>query len=350
MKTRTLLVDSDYLLQRSYHGAKDSHTPKFGHIGALYSFLITLRKLIKEHAINKVVLAWDGENGGIYRHNIDPNYKSKRKNKKWNERIHMTLAQLKKEEEKDQSILKQRKRIQSYVEELFIRQIEANDVEGDDLIAAYCIEYSDKEDILLYTNDRDFLQLLYLNIIIKFANIEQPITAKNFFFHFNYNYSNAIIMKTICGDTADSIPSIPGMGEDTLLKHFPELKFEKLTVREICIKANAINEERISLKKKPLKALETLCNSVPRLRMNYSLVNLKKPMLSEEAIEELQQLDMPLSPVNRGSKNLIAMMMEDEFLTIYNSNFVSFVEPFYTVIQKERDTYESYKRNVKNIS
>ena len=65
MKIRTLLVDSSYLLKRSFHGAKNTHTANFGHIGGLYSFLTTVRKFIKEYWINKVVLVWDGENGGL---------------------------------------------------------------------------------------------------------------------------------------------------------------------------------------------------------------------------------------------------------------------------------------------
>ena len=56
MKIRTLLVDSSYLLQRSFHGARDTYTVKFGHIGGLYQFLTTVRKLIKTHKINIVVL------------------------------------------------------------------------------------------------------------------------------------------------------------------------------------------------------------------------------------------------------------------------------------------------------
>ena len=62
---------------------KDVQTTKFGHIGGLYSFLTTIRKLIKEHMINKVVLVWDGEGGGIYRHRIDRDYKANRKHKEW---------------------------------------------------------------------------------------------------------------------------------------------------------------------------------------------------------------------------------------------------------------------------
>jgi len=350
MKTRTLLVDGDYLLQRSYHGAKDSYTQKFGYIGALYSFITTIRKLIKEHAINKVVVAWDGENGGIYRHQIDSQYKANRKDKKWNERISLSEAELKAEIEKERSILKQRVRIRQYIEQLFLRQIEENYVEADDFIASYCITNNNKEEIFIFTNDRDFLQMLYLNITILFSNIERPINSTNFFFHFNYHYSNAIIMKVLCGDTSDNIKGIPGMGEDTLMKYFPELKYETFTVREICIRADAINEERVKAKKKPLKVFENLLLNVPRLKMNYQIINLKEPMLNDEAREELAQLEMPLSPENRGSKNLTRMMMEDDFLSVYNGSFVSFVEPFYTVIQNEKSTYDEYmKKNRNNL-
>jgi 5'-3' exonuclease len=99
MKIRTLLVDGNNILKRSYHGAWDMHTEKFGHIGGLYSFMTSMRKQIKEHKINKVVIAWDGEGGGIYRHRIDREYKGNRKNKEWHKRIQMTAAQIRREKE-----------------------------------------------------------------------------------------------------------------------------------------------------------------------------------------------------------------------------------------------------------
>jgi len=134
MKIRTLLVDSSYLLQRSYHGAKDTYTNRFGHIGGLYSFMTTVRKLIKDHMINKVVLVWDGEGGGIMRHRIDSDYKANRKNKEWYQKIEMTTAEIHRENEKKESILKQRLRIQQYAEELYLRQIEVFDVEYLDVL------------------------------------------------------------------------------------------------------------------------------------------------------------------------------------------------------------------------
>jgi len=343
MKIRTLLVDSSFLLQRSYHGAKNTYTPKFGHIGGLYAFLTMIRKLIKDNLINKVVLAWDGQNGGIYRHNLDSAYKANREDKIWNEKIELNETEYKKEQEKKESILKQRKRIQAYAEELFLRQIEVDDIEADDIIAEYCKKNSELEDIYLFTNDRDFSQLLDLNITILFENIDHPITKDNFLFQFKYHYSNALTMKIICGDVSDNIEGIHGLKETTLLKLFPELKFKAIKVREICAKADQINKERINNKKKPLASLSNLLNNINRLALNYKLINLKKPFLNEQAKEELEQLGMPLSDDDRGSKQLYKMMMEDEFLFVYGGTFPSYIEPFYSVIMNEKKLLKEYE-------
>jgi len=348
MKIRTLLIDSSYLLKRSFHGARDTHTVKFGHIGGLYQFLTTTRKLIKEHKINKVVLAWDGEGGGIYRYRIDSDYKANRKSKEWHQKIELSEAEIRRERQKEESILKQRKRIQAYAEELFLRQIEVDEIEADDLIAAYCLSKHNEEEIFLYSNDRDFAQLLDLNITIIFSNIDQPVTRSNYIMHFNHHYSNALTLKIICGDTADNVHGISGLGEKTLLEHFPELKYKHLTVRDVCKMADELNQNRVNDKKKPLKALQNLLNGVDKLKINYQLVNLRQPLLNEQAKEELLQLDLPLSPDNRGSKNLYKMMIDDDFLSVYGSTFPNYVEPFYTVIMNEKQLLTEYYQNNKN--
>ena len=349
MKIRTLVVDSSFLLQRSFHGAKNTYTPKFGHIGALYSFLTTVRKLIKIHMINKVVLVWDGENGGIFRHNIDHTYKANRKEKLWYEKIQLSEDEIRREQKKEESLLKQRKRIQAYAEELFLRQIEVDQVEADDIIAKYCDRYHNEEEIFIYTNDRDFAQLLDLNITILFDNIDVPVNKGNFLFTFGYHYRNALPMKIIGGDVSDNIVGVGGLKEKTLLKHIPELKFKELTVREICGKADAINKERVENKLKPLKSLENLLNNIDRLVTNYKLINLKKPFLNEQAIDELEQLHMPLDDGDRGSKNLTKMMGDDDFLMAYGGTFPNYVEPFYPVIMNEKRLLKEYYKNIKKV-
>ena len=340
---RTLLVDSSYLLKRSFHGARDLQTSKFGHIGGLYQYMTTLRNLIKTHGINKVICVWDGENGGIYRYRIDSNYKSNRKSKEWFKKIELTQSEINRENNKEESLLKQRKRIQSYSEELFIRQIEVDEIEADDIIAEYCIRMHEKEDIYIFSNDRDYSQLLDLNISIIFPNINQVVTKTNYLMYFNHHYSNALTVKIICGDTSDNIKGIKGMGEDTLLKYFPELKYRHLSVKEICKKAISLNESRVTIdKKKPIAVLNNLVNSIDKLKTNHRLTNLRQPFLNDLAINEIELCEIPLSPDGRSSSNLYKMMIEDDFLSIYSSSFTSYVEPFYTVIMHEKDIYNNY--------
>lgn len=342
MKIRTLLVDSDYLLKRSFTGAKHNYTNNFGHIGGLYSFLTTIRKYIKEHKINKCVLCWDGQNGGIYRNRIDRDYKANRKSKNWHRKIELSPKELKREAEKDESILKQRKRIQEYVEELYIRQIEVDEIEADDLIAHYVMNNSNKEDIYLLTNDRDFCQLFEYDITILFLGLNVPITKNNFYTEFGYHYSNSLTMKIICGDTSDNIKGVGGVKEDTLYKYMPEIKVKPMMVNEVCRAADKINSDRMKKGMKPLKSLKNITSNKERLIINHQLINLKKPFLNEQAIEELEQLEMPLLTEGRSSKILYEYMIEDQFLNEFGGSFVNYVEPFYPVIQHEKQLLKEF--------
>src|SRR5882757_3870794 len=130
---RTLLIDSSYLLKRSIYGAKNSYT-NAGFMGGLYGFITKIRSLIKQHQINKVILAWDGENGGYERYKLDNKYKSNRLDKSWFNKIELSDAEIKREQEKKQSIIIQRIKIRNYAEELYLRQIEVHETEADDLI------------------------------------------------------------------------------------------------------------------------------------------------------------------------------------------------------------------------
>jgi hypothetical protein len=183
-----------------------------------------------------------------------------------------------------------------------------------------------------------------------FGNIETPINKTNFFFEFDYHYKNALSIKIIEGDTSDNLVGIKGIKSTTLLKHFPEMKFKQFTVREICKRADEINKERVENKKKPLKAFESLLSSIERLKINHKLMNLSEPFLNDDAEEELGQLiDMPLSDEDRNSKNLIKLMKEDEFLSVYGGTFANYIEPFYPVIMNEKQMYKDYLKKDKNL-
>jgi 5'-3' exonuclease len=342
----TLLVDANYLLKRSMFGAKHVYA-KGSHIGGIYSFLTTIRKLITENNINKVVLCWDGENSGKMRYYIYEGYKANRESKSWYNKITLTEKQIAREE-KDKSELYQRVRIQQYAEELFLRQIEVDEIEADDIIAYYCKYKEPEENVLIFTNDRDYFQLMdYINVSIYVDNLSRVIDKDIFFMFFQYHYSNSLTLKILCGDSSDNINGIEGLQEKTLLKYFPQLKERHVPATEIYAEAFKIKKERTENKKKPLKVIENIVNGKDILVRNKKLMDLKKPMMSQQAIEEYETLYYPLSSEDRGSKNLLPMMNEDGFLDIFQSTFVNYVTPFYSVIMKEKEYYDNYNKTNK---
>ena len=342
MDIRTLLVDAPYLFKRSLFGAKDTYTPEFGHIGGLYGFLTKIRSLIKQHQLNKIVLCWDGQNSGKARFLLDGNYKANRESKEWYNKIEFSNAQIAREEKNKESIFNQLHAIQTYAEELYFRQIEVDLIEADDLIAQYCMDKHNEEDIFIYTNDRDIAQMLDLNVTIIFGNIETPITKSNFIMHFNYHHSNVLTIKILTGDASDNIKGIRGLGEKGLIKKFPELTYKHMTVNEICNRGIQINKERVENKKTPLKVFELIKESREKLITNHKLINLHEPFLDKKAIKALETLDLPLDDDDRGSANLWYLMKRDGYMSVYGYDFVSYLEPFYPVIMKEKDTLKKY--------
>ena len=129
--TRTLLVDGNSLLNTGFHGIKNMYNGT-DHIGGLYHFLNTLRKLIDTYLLTKIVVCWDGEQNTKPRLELYPDYKLNRR--------------IKPKSEGDlQSYGRQKLRVQEYLEELYVRQATFKWCEADDCIAHYCKKTTKEE-------------------------------------------------------------------------------------------------------------------------------------------------------------------------------------------------------------
>ena len=315
---------------------------EYGHVGGLYTFLTTIRMLLKELNPQKVILVWDGENSGKLRYDKYKAYKANRESKNWHNKIVLTEKEISYQNKMKESELWQRVRVQEYAEDLFLRQIEVVETEADDIIAHYCSEYCKEEDIFIYSNDRDYVQLIdYDNISVYLADKKQILDKFNSVLYLEHHYSNACLIKTICGCNSDNIKGIEGVQLPTLLKYFPELANKRLTIDYIVNKAKELQEERIISKKKPLKCFDAIINGSEIYKINLFLVDLKNPLLSDNAKEEMRIIsEGVLNPSERTSKNLLKLMNEDKFFIIYSGDFVQYVTPFFGVIQEEKKYFE----------
>lgn len=329
----TLVVDGNALYKRGFIGAKGEFNKDGDAIGGVYQFLTVLRKLIDEDLYHNVFVFWDGEFSGKLRWEIYKDYKSGR----GKDYINGTKPE-------DMSELIQRGMVFNYLEELYVRQLVNDVVEGDDFIAYYCKVKKDNEKVTIVTSDRDLCQLINDDVRIYMLDLKTYITKHNFNDYFKYHLSNSALIKTMCGDNSDSIKGIKRLGEDTLFKLFPQLTTRKVELSEIILEAKKLQEERISNKKKPLQVLTNIIDSITDgiqgkdiYDINRRLVDLTIPLLTKEAIEDVNMLiDSPLSD-DRSVKKVYMMLKEDGVDKLIGKNrFEDYLLPFKKLIEREK--------------
>lgn len=329
----TLLVDGNALFKVGYFGAKNEYNHRGEHIGGLYSFLTIFRKILTEDLYHRVYVFWDGNFSGKLRYEIYEPYKSGRgKN-------YITGTQ-----PDDIDELRQRKMVWDYLSEMYVRQLKHEVIESDDFIAYYCLNKNENEKITIVSTDRDFLQLLSEDIRIYFLDLKEYVDLFNYSSYFCFHQSNSVLMKTMVGDNSDTIKGIKGLGEDTLIKYFPELKDRKLSLNEIIENAKQQQLERTENKKKPLKILDNIINKVTDgvqkdkiYEINERLVNLSQPMMTEDGIREIKHLiEGTLDSSGRELKNVFSMMKRDGLdKSLGETRFNDFLIPFKKLIDRE---------------
>jgi 5'-3' exonuclease len=333
--TKTLLVDGNNLLKIGFHGVKDFFN-KGEHIGGTWHFLNTLRKFLEETNYNKVVVFWDSKTSSSERRLLYPKYKLNRKEK--NE-----------EDFKEQSFLNQKQRVKQYLEEMFIRQLEIEKSEADDLIAYYC-QISEDEDKTIFSSDRDLTQLISEKVTI--YSPQQKKYYKNGdlikMYEIEIPHYNVKTYKILTGDTSDNIDGIFYLGEKTFVKLFPEILETEVKYSDILTKA-----EQLLTEQKGNVALQNLLSGKTKegifgnefFIINEKLVDLTNPLISDEG-KDLVGLyySESLDPDGRGHRNLIRMMMEDglfKFLPKGDEAWVNFLKPFLKLSRKEKTKFRN---------
>jgi DNA polymerase-1 len=333
---KTLIVDGNNLFKIGFHGVRDFyHNGK--HVGGVWHFLNTIRRFIDEYNFDKVVVFWDGDSNSSSRKLIYPQYKEHRRNDM--------------NEFKQDSFNEQKERVKQYLEEMFVRQVLVDKNEADDLIAYYC-QISENENKTIFSGDKDLTQLISDKVsiyspnskrfykngdIIKLHEIEVP-------------HDNVKTCKILIGDKSDNIDGIYFLGEKTLIKLFPEILDQKVTISDILTKAEGLLKED-----KENKILQNLLSGKTKsgifgeefFTINDKIVDLSNPLITDEA-KELVELYYreTLDPDGRGYKNLIKMMMEDgffKFLPKGDDNWVYFLTPFLKLTRKEKRKFKQTK-------
>ena len=335
--TKTLLVDGNNLLKIGFYGVKEYYH-KGEHIGGIYHFLNTLRRFIEEQNFDKVVVFWDGDSNSSARKLIYPKYKENR-----------TSTET---DQKKESFYKQKERIKQYLEEMFVRQIEVENNESDDLIAYYC-HISEDEQKTIFSSDRDLTQLISEKVSVYSPQQKRTYKMGDMIKNkeLEFPHYNIKTTKIVCGDTSDNIDGIRLMGEKTLVKLFPEILENPITFSDILSKAEQLLKED-----KENTALKNLLTGKTKdgiygeefFVINQKIIDLSEPLITEQGktiVEEYYK--ETLDPDGRGYKNLIKMMMDDgifKFLPKTDDAWVEFLRPIMKLTRKEKKKFKNEKK------
>ena len=360
----TLLVDGSNILELSSLG--DNTVSSSGMpIGGVFQFLLQMKMLLQKGNFRYVYVFWDGKNSGQLRYNYNNEYKANRDKdfedtnlsdymKEVNKRVdYMYQRFVKKQDpiklqqrQKQKEIFYwQRDIIMEMLEELFVRQCVCDETEADDFIGYYVSHKKPNEKIVIVSNDRDMTQLIAEDVIVYIQSLKSFVNTKNHTDIMGYNYQNVVLKKMLCGDSSDNIKGIKGLGEKTLFTNFEEIKKRKVTLDEVIEKAKQINEKRVSEKKKPLKWAENIVNKVTDgcqgekiYEINKKIIDLKNPLMSEEAKELLDSIMYaPIDPTDRNMENLYNVIIKYDIDKLKDpTTFGNFFSEFMYLIDKEK--------------
>jgi 5'-3' exonuclease len=365
----TLIVDGNNLLKISL---VDKRMNDRGEVyGAVLTFIRLLGELLNRKDFNYCIVCWDGKGSGVLRYKLYEDYKANR-GKNYEEQLkEKSEYYLNLNAQVSQNIRNSIKRrtgmdcdevlfenqkyiIQTMLEELCVRQYEFENVEGDDLIANYVKNKKDNEKIVIFSSDRDLTQLISENVCVYSPIKKDIIKDTDTIKELGITHENIVLEKMLCGDPSDNIKGVKGVGQQTLIKYFPEIVDRKIDLDFIIGRSKEILEERKQHKQKPLKVLENIINGVTDgcqgdklYEINRKIIDLSEPLLTEEAAKELDAvLYAPIDTSNRNAKTAYKIVNDNRMFDLLDeTKFGDVLAPYGRIILMENKRYEEYKRN-----
>lgn len=387
----TLLVDGNSLL---FSCMADPKVNSDGiHYGGVFQFLLQLKMIMSKREFDYIYVFFDNEFSGVLRWQIYPQYKANRDKhyesygvsdymKAVNAKVHSMMSYFNQKNAKkynnsfadnetfirhksdwdkfiDANFDRERDILCKYFNELYIRWNIDEVTEGDDQIAYYCLHKKPNEKIYIISADMDLAQLLADDICIynQKEGLKKFITNKNFYENFGYDYRNVLVKKVFTGDSSDNIGNISLLSEDGFFKLMPEAKKREVTIEEVKDRAQKLIDERISEKKKPLKLHENIVNGVSNkeyagdfYEINKKIIDLKHPLLSDEAKEEMDaMMYAPQDPEGRSFGNLYQYILDDGIEELEgDTRFTSFFRVFKEFANREIERYNKSREENEN--
>lgn len=224
------IIDGSNNVYRSYYAIRNLTNSAGFSTNAVYGFVTTLRKLLKDHQPDCIAVAFD-EGRETARTSTFADYKKDRKPMPDDLVVQVPL-------------------VYEVLEGFRIPVIRSVEWEADDFIGSLACTARDRGyDVVIATSDKDFFQLVGDGIRLYHTGRETLYDAKGVEEVFGLPPAKVVDVMAIWGDAIDNIPGVPGIGEKgakALIQQFGTLDgvYEGLEQIKKAAQRKALEENR----------------------------------------------------------------------------------------------------------
>lgn len=301
---RVLIIDGLNMFIRVFSVVPTISETGF-HVGGITGFLKSLGAIIRKFKPTRCVIVFDGKGGSHSRRKLYPDYK---KNRSISKGLVRSFEYSSKDEEL-KSMKYQFAILLGFLQHLPINLISFDHVEADDVIA-YLSTTVFKKSVTICSTDKDFLQLININI-----NIWNPVKSKLYnkvtlFEEFGITSENFILYKICINDTSDNIKGVNGVGLKTLIKNVPMLtEYIKYTVDDLIEHCkNNLDSKKTFYKK--------IVDNQDILKLNYKLMELiSGDLISGQLKSKLRTLE-DIKPDPLQKREFMKLFIQHNFTSV----------------------------------
>ena len=207
MSKKILLIDGNSMANRAFYATmgRMMKTPTGISTNAVYGFFQIMFKTIEEEKPDKIIVAFD-ISSSEKRTKIFNEYKAGRHKAPEDLTIQFPI-------------------IKELLKTMNITIVQKDGIEADDILGAIAKKEGKKGNkIIILTGDRDYFQLVDINVNIRYPKTimgkTEYIIYDNYKINEEYGLTpeKLIEVKALMGDASDNIPGVKGIGEKTALK------------------------------------------------------------------------------------------------------------------------------------
>ena len=207
MSKKILLIDGNSMANRAFYATmgRMMKTPTGISTNAVYGFFQIMFKTIEEEKPDKIIVAFD-ISSSEKRTKIFNEYKAGRHKAPEDLTIQFPI-------------------IKELLKTMNIPIVQKDGIEADDILGAIAKKEGKKGNkIIILTGDRDYFQLVDINVNIRYPKTimgkTEYIIYDNYKINEEYGLTSEklIEVKALMGDASDNIPGVKGIGEKTALK------------------------------------------------------------------------------------------------------------------------------------